>query len=126
LSIPTCGAQHVETGRGGTAGQRARAQKEERLPCEPGSAAELLAATYVFLVEIVSLEATPWALGEDRLEHRRVRLDARVLEVWKGHLDGERGATFPWEVEQEREGEMVVSDYHGMWSHEELVPGCAT
>lgn len=92
------------------------------LPHEPGSSSEILAATHVFLVEVEAMTASPWAVEADGLEHRNLNLTLRLVDLYKGNLDVEKGKTFPATVPQARESEFVVSDYHGIWSHESPEP----
>lgn len=87
------------------------------LPYEPKSSSEILSATHLFAVGIVSRRETPWAGGEDGLERRRLNMEARLLETYKGELDVSPGQTFTLEVVQEREDEFLQTDYHGLWSH---------
>ncbi len=87
------------------------------LPHDAGSESELLYSTHLFAVEVLSLEVTPWALGADRLERRRLQMDLKLLDVFKGSVSLERNETFRLKGEQRRESEFVVSDYHGLWSH---------
>lgn len=96
--------------------------EEIGLPREPDSAAELLSATHLFVVDIISLQATDWAFEEDGLEHRRLQMQLRLEQLFKGTIALDPGKTFTLEVEQRRESAFEVSDYHGLWSHVEPVP----
>jgi hypothetical protein len=87
------------------------------LPFESDSGSELLSANHLFVVEILDLTERPWSPGPDGLEQRGLRMNARLLETFKGALDLAPGKAFPLEVQQRRESEFVTSDYHGMWSH---------
>jgi hypothetical protein len=87
------------------------------LPYEPESASELLSSTHLFETEILSLDATPFVVGDDALEHRRLLMELRLLKLFKGTLDIRPNQTFHLEVEQCRESEFFVTDYHGIWSH---------
>jgi hypothetical protein len=87
------------------------------LPYLPESASEALSSTHLFTVEVVSVHAAPWAAQADGLEHRRLDLGVRLLENLKGDLAVPQGETFRVAVEQRRENEYMVSDYHGLWSH---------
>jgi hypothetical protein len=87
------------------------------LPLESGSSSELLSANHLFVVEILDLTEHPWGPGPNGLEQRRVRMNAKLLETFKGDLDLSPGKAFALEVQQRRESEFVNSDYHGMWSH---------
>lgn len=88
-----------------------------RLPFESNSTSELLSANHLFSIEIVSLQERPWATGADGLEHRQLEMSVRLLETFKGTLDGPAKQVFPLQVPQRRESEFVTSDYHGLWSH---------
>lgn len=87
------------------------------LPHEPGSASELLKATHLFTIYIERLDAEAWSLGEDGLEHRRLSIKAMPVEVYKGVLSLPPRQPFDFVVQQSRETGLVVSDYHGLWSH---------
>jgi len=87
------------------------------LPYLPESESEALSSTHLFSVEVVSVEASPWAAQADGLEHRYLDLVVRLLESLKGTLAVGQGETFPVRVEQRRENAYSVSDYHGLWSH---------
>ncbi|MCA1567702.1 MAG: hypothetical protein LC803_19065 [Acidobacteria bacterium] len=87
------------------------------LPLEPDSVSELLFATHLFTVEIISLTATPWAVEADDLQHRRLGIVLRLLALHKGKLNLQPSQTFPLEVEQRRESEFFNHDFHGLWSH---------
>jgi hypothetical protein len=87
------------------------------LPLEPDSVSELLFATHLFTVEIISLAATPWAVEADGLQHRRLSIVLRLLALHKGKLNLQPQQTFPLEVEQRRESEFFNHDFHGLWSH---------
>ncbi len=90
---------------------------EQSLPHESGSAAEVLAATHLFTVEIVAVNASAWTPGEDGLEHRHLDLRARILQTLKGSLEEKGGQPFQMRVEQKREDALSVSDFYGFWSH---------
>lgn len=87
------------------------------LPHEPGSRSEVLSATHLFTVEVETVTATPWAVGPSGLEQRSLTLKLRLLDVFKGALREKKGEVFEATVGQERESELVESDYHGLWSH---------
>jgi hypothetical protein len=93
------------------------------LPFEPDSRAEVLSATHLFTVEVVTESATPWAAGGDGLEHRLLHLGMRLLAGLKGSLGVRLGEAFDLDVEQRRENALMTSDYHGFWSHEEPKQG---
>jgi hypothetical protein len=90
---------------------------EAPLPHEPGSMSELLAQTEIFTVEITAARPTPWARAADGLEHRKVALQAKVAQVWKGSLRQGAGQGFEVEIEQRRMGEGLMLGYLGLWSH---------
>ena len=73
------------------------------LPYLPESESEALSSTHLFSVEVVSVEASPWAAQADGLEHRYLDLVVRLLESLKGTLAVGQGETFPVRVEQRRE-----------------------
>lgn len=87
------------------------------LPVEPGSRSEVLSATHLFTVEVEAVTATPWAVAPSGLEQRSLTLRLRLLDVLKGALREKKGEVFEAVVGQERESELVESDYHGLWSH---------
>lgn len=87
------------------------------LPVEPASQAELLSATHLFSVEVLSARAQAWALGKDGLEHRVFQADLLLSSVAKGLFTVPAGQTFSAAIEQTREDELVGNDYHGLWSH---------
>ncbi len=89
----------------------------EPLPFEPDSTSDLLSATHLFVAEITSVKDSPWTVGADELEHRSLEITARLTDSYKGRLTQSKGQDFALRVEQEREGGMAVSDYHGLWSH---------
>jgi hypothetical protein len=95
------------------------ARGKDPLPLEPDSTAEILAATHLFTVETLAVETGSWVRGNDGLEHRPLRFRVRLLENLKGALDIEPGKEIDAAVEQKRESALVVSDYHGFWSHNE-------
>jgi hypothetical protein len=96
---------------------------QPHLPVEPGSTAELLAATHLFMVELLTQTATPWSGGADGLEHRRIDLELRLVEPFKGTLGVKPGEAFAVAVEQRREKGLRVTDYHGFWSHAKATAG---
>ena len=98
---------------------------EAPLPVEPSSRSELLTATHLFTVEVLSAQLSPWARGADGLEHRRLELSVKLGEILKGALDRAAGEVFPLEVEQRRESAHSESDYHGIWSHTPVAQGSA-
>lgn len=87
------------------------------LPVDSKSKAELLSATHLFTVEITRVEATAWKREPDQLEHRQLRMTARLLECFKGQLDVAPGGEFPVEAPQRRQSEFIEMDYMGLWSH---------
>jgi hypothetical protein len=87
------------------------------LPHEPASTSELLSATHLFTVTLDSVKPTPWKLEADGLEHRRLSISAKLLQIFKGALAQPPGATFSVDLAQRRESEGSVSDYMGLWSH---------
>jgi len=89
----------------------------EGLPFEPGSTSELLSATRVFAIELLSIDAKPFVMGSDGLEHRDLIMELRLLDLFKGTLDIQSSQSFDLKVEQRRESEFFVTDYHGIWSH---------
>ncbi len=93
------------------------------LPFLRDSSSELLAATHVFSMTPLSVNASAWVLGPDQLEHREVRVKARLEEVFKGRLNNAPSEEFAFGVTQERETGDMASDYHGLWSHTTLTPG---
>ncbi|WP_159397363.1 hypothetical protein [Sorangium cellulosum] len=95
---------------------------EGRLPVEEASTSELLSLSNVFVVEIASARMAPWSRGADGLERRNVEMTVRLLEVLKGSLAQAPGATFPLEIEQRRDGELMVLRHHGLWSHAQPPP----
>jgi len=95
----------------------------EALPYETASQAELLSSSHLFTVQLDWLDSTSWSMGEDNLEHRQVQFHFRVLEVYKGALRFRAGESFELDVNQERENELFVNDYHGFWSHAEVEAG---
>ncbi len=96
---------------------------DESLPYEPDSGSELLSATHIISVEIISLKETPWSSEDGMLEQRVLDVDLKLLKVLKGAVDLEPGNGFTIRVTQRRESEFEVSDYHGLWSHIELQKG---
>ena len=100
---------------------RTKAMSESRqLAFEPESNSELLAARQVFSIEITRLDASEWKRDPaSGLEVRELKLQARVLAVYKGAVQapGSVAAVLP----QRREGALTVSDFHGFWSHQEPV-----
>jgi hypothetical protein len=93
------------------------------LPHEPRSSSELLSSTHLFTVEILSMKEAPWGVGDDGLEHRRLEMEAKLLELYKGRLNLQRQQAFRFSVEQRRESEFFVTDFHGLWSHVQPVSG---
>lgn len=87
------------------------------LPFEPKSRAELLSSSHLFTVEVVTAQASPWAVGPDGLEHRSIVLGLRLSALLKGRLTIPAGETFSVTLPQRRESELVGNDYHGLWSH---------
>jgi hypothetical protein len=94
-----------------------------QLPLEPESSSELLAASHLFIVEVLEQSATPWARGADGLEHRVLSIKLRLLEPLKGELQLGAGDAFNLKVAQRRENALDESDYRGFWSHGETKPG---
>jgi hypothetical protein len=88
-----------------------------RLPYRPELSSETLSASHLFTIEILSVDAAPWRAESDGLDHRRLTMEVKLLDVFKGTLHLRPGETFRVDVEQRREGEYTVSDYHGLWSH---------
>lgn len=93
------------------------------LPYLPELESEALSSTHLFSVEVVSVQPGPWVEQADGLEHRYLDLVVRLLESLKGALAVRQNETFPVRVEQRRESEFSVGDYHGLWSHIEPQPG---
>jgi hypothetical protein len=91
------------------------------LPVEADSPSELLSATHLFSVEIQSVQAGVWT-GGNGLEHRSLDIDMRLDRVFKGTLTIRTGQQFSLRVQQRREDEFIVSDYHGIWSHVDPQP----
>ena len=117
LILSSCGVNMNKEAQPG--GQAAAA-----LPHEPSSPAEILAASHLFLVELVAQTATPWARpSEDALQQRKVGMKIRLVESLKGQLKARPAEVVEVNVEQAREDELTVSDYHGFWSHTELKAG---
>ncbi|HMC10394.1 MAG TPA: hypothetical protein VKH44_03855 [Pirellulaceae bacterium] len=99
-------------------------QAAAALPHEPASSAEILAASHIFVVEMVSQTATEWARPtEDALQQRRLVMKIRLVESLKGMLKAKHGEVVEVNVEQAREDKFTVSDFHGFWSHTELKTG---
>src|SRR5262245_15832767 len=93
------------------------------LPHEPGSSAEPLAATHLFTAELLSTSDDPWVRAADGYEHRRLRLGLSLMARLKGRLRLLPGEEFGTEVPHRRENALVVSEYHGFWSHADVVVG---
>ena len=64
------------------------------LPFEPKSKAELLSSSHLFTVEVVTAQASPWAVGQDGLEHRSMALGLRLSAMLKGRLTVPAGEAF--------------------------------
>lgn len=94
-----------------------------RLPYRPELSSETLSASHLFTIEILSVNAMPWRRESDGLEHRRLGMQVKLVEVFKGTLHVYPDETFHVDVEQRRESEYTVSDFHGLWSHVEPAAG---
>ena len=90
---------------------------------EPGSDAIVLSASHLFLIEVLGMQGTAWARGADRLEHRTLHLNLRLIEKLKGAIRANKGDVFSVDVPQKREDALTVSDYHGFWSHAQIEQG---
>jgi hypothetical protein len=91
------------------------------LSFEPGSLSELLFATHLFTVEVMTVAASAWGVA-DGLERRRLDLTLRLLALYKGELNLQPGDTFPFDTEQRRESEFFNFSFHGLWSHVDPQP----
>lgn len=87
------------------------------LPFEKDSLAEVLSSSHIFGVEILSVADEAWKQEADGLERRTLKIQARLAQVYKGDFQQAPGDTFDLVVRQEREDAMMVTDYHGLWSH---------
>lgn len=87
------------------------------LPHEPDSSSDILKATHIFTIVIGSVNAEPWSIGKDGLEHRVLVINTNLADLYKGSFSIMRGEQFRFQVRQSREPGGVVSDYHGLWSH---------
>jgi hypothetical protein len=99
------------------------AARASELPHEAGSLSEILAATHLFVVKIESITASPWEPGPDGLEQQTAWMNLRLEHVLKGRLNLAPGATFTLAAPRRRENALMVSDYHGFWSHAEVAAG---
>jgi hypothetical protein len=97
---------------------------ESGLPCEPGSASELLSSTHVFQVEVRSVKELPWEPGPVG-QKRRLNLGVRLVEIFKGKLSLEKGKSFEVSVEQHRIGASIIEDVPGAWSHVKPAAGAS-
>jgi len=95
----------------------AQTQPVAGLPHEAGSPSEVLGASHLFSVEVITLEETPWAKGTDGLEHRALNMEMRLLDVQKGTVALAPQKTFRLRVEQRREDEFLQLSFQGLWSH---------
>ncbi|HZS57426.1 MAG TPA: hypothetical protein VFA65_23705 [Bryobacteraceae bacterium] len=93
------------------------------LPVEHGSESELLFSTHVFAISPMTVDSTEWTRGKDGLEHREIRVQAKLGEIFKGKLAIKAGDVFSFTVYQHREDEFFSNDYHGLWSYVQLQPG---
>jgi hypothetical protein len=93
------------------------------LPREHDSPSEILAASHLFTAQVLDASPTPWARGDDGLEHREMRMKLRLLERFKGPLRAKPGEDFDLTVPQRRENASAISDYHGFWSHIDIEKG---
>jgi len=93
------------------------------LPHEPGSTAELLAATHIFEIRPTAVETTQWKRGSDGLEHRELIAHLLLGPVFKGDVGLTPGGEFILRAPQVREDALTVSDWHGFWSQTELHVG---
>jgi hypothetical protein len=99
-------------------------RNQPALPLELGSPALILSASHLFVIEVVKMSATPWAAGGDGLEHRSLHLDLRLVENLKGVL-ARNGDAVSVDLPQRRESALMVSDYHGFWSHTDVEKGAS-
>src|SRR5881394_2814029 len=83
----------------------AQTQPMTVLPHEAGSPSEVLSASHLFSVEVITLQETPWAMGADGLQHRNLNMDMRLLDVQKGKIDLAPQKNFQLRVDQRREDE---------------------
>ena len=74
--------------------------REAALPVEPSSRSELLSATHVFSIEIVSVQSSPWISKSDGTQSRSLDLDIKLLETLKGQLTTPVGEVFEASVDQ--------------------------
>lgn len=95
------------------------------LPHVPGSSSELLAASHVALVTLTAVGDAPWRPSNDGLEHRQLPLVLRLDRTIKGRLLQPPSTTIQVAVPQRREPGMMVSDFHGFWSHQTPVAGAS-
>lgn len=87
------------------------------LPVEPGSNAELLSATHLFTIEIVTAATSAWVPGNDGLQHRTLKIEARLSAILKGTFAVPAGQSFQASLDQKQESDLFENDYHGLWSH---------
>jgi hypothetical protein len=88
-----------------------------RLPWEPDSPSELLAASHILVITLSAVQPSAWAPEPaSGLEQRELLLRVRLDAVLKGEVRPAVGSDFTVKVVQIREPGGVISDYHGFWS----------
>ena len=116
-SLPACSAQpdKPKVHRGGHA---------VTPTAQPDSKSIVLRSTHILLINVISVDAGPWADSRPGLKARNLDLSVRVDEVLRGKLDPPPGGPVHISVKQnDYAGELMMQPLPGAWPRGDLLPG---
>ena len=86
-------------------------------------ASEVLEAGLIVHVRVTAENLSSWQPGDGGHQQRSGTLTVQVVEILKGRLDVQPGASVELQVTERGSGGGLVLDFYGIWAHVTTTPG---